>query len=412
MTCQTMRRAAIRRVRNRHLRFQIQRNILPTASFCLLLLLYVQWIRETLQSLEHLHFMDEHTSCDMYRGQYRSACYLAEAHLWSTFEDYLLIETCRNNKEECLRRKFGHGPLSLQARFSRQLIPVEDVLDDTTILRRDQFHLGKIPRSQSALSEISSTSSSTTRPYQWLGLSAFLMAMESPFERGITGEWNVLDVGCGVGGALWHLLPDGDRQSFSYHGISLSRAEIFFAEEMVRRQGLQHEKIRFDQQSFDEPLPRNTYNAIIAMESLSFSPNLENTIANLMPSLKPGGYFIIADEFVSTLPVALSLGIARKAPSMHTFLHFADVLSMHGCDLQFIREYGLEFQLEGYHTYVAQEEIPVWGFLFYPWLPGRSRRLYQLRKDQDDLYKSFRLRKVDESAGLTSYAMIVCRKEK
>ena len=403
MTCQTMRRAAIRRVRNRHLRFQIQRNILPAASFCLLFLLYIQWIRETLRSLEHLRFMDEKASCEMYDESYQSACQLAEAHLWSTYEDYLLIDSCRNSNEDCLRRKFGHGALALQARFSRQLIPVEDVLDDTTILRRDQFHLGKIPRSQSALPEFSSS-----RPYQWMGASAPLAALGDPFDGKVV-EWNVLDVGCGVGGTLWHLLPD-DRTSFSYHGIALSRAEIFFAKEMVRRQGLQHEqKIQFRQQNFDDPLPRHAYNLMIAVESLSFSPNLENTIANLVSALKPGGVMVVADEFALP-PVALSLGIARRAPSMHTFLHYSNLMDMHGCKLKYIREYGLEYQMEGYHTYVPQEEVHYLGKLFYPWLPGRSGRLYQLRKDQDDLYKSFRHRKADESAGRTSYAMIVCRK--
>ena len=407
VTCQTMRRAAVKRVRNRQIRLKIQRNILPATSFVLLLLLYVQWIRETIYCLDKLHFMDERYSCDIYSPEYREVCYLAEAHLWTTFEDYLLNDHCRHYNEECLSRKFGSGPLALQARFSRQLVPIEDVLDDNTLIRRDNFRLGKIPRSQPALPMNPATNSSI-RPHGWLGASVPSLILGDIIDKN-ADEITVLDAGCGVGGSLWYFFPD-DSVKFSYHGIALSQAEVHFAREFVRRRGMEHENIFFEQRSFDEFLPRNTYRVVLAMESLSYSPNLEDTISNLVSTIQPGGIMVVADEFAVT-PATDEMREVRRAPSMNTLSHFVSLMEKNGLSLRAVREYGIEFQFEGYHTWVPQDEVPLWGWLFYPLLPGRSRRLHQLRADQEDLYRSFRARKADDEAGRTSHAMLLFYKD-
>eukprot|EP00977_Amphora_coffeiformis_P018245 scaffold6331_cov152-Amphora_coffeaeformis.AAC.11 len=413
LTCQSMRRAAIRRVNNRQIRIKIQRNILPALSFCFLLLMYGQGIRETWQSLEALHFIThEDYSCDNFAYEYRRPCHFAEAHLWTMFEHYLLLDKCRDNDQECLTRKFGEGPLALQARFTRNLVPIEDVLDDTTSTKRELFRLGKIPHSEPALENMAFLTGGAGK--ERLGKSVPLLTMGDPFENAdLTAfrEISVLDIGCGVGAALYFLLP-ANTELFNYHGIALSHAEVHFAREMARRQGLEKARVFFEQRSFDEILPRLSYNLIVALESLSFSPNLENTMANLMSALQPGGILLVSDEFV--LPghesSVSAMAAARRAPSFNSILHYATLMEEYGCQVQYVREYGMEFQFEGYPSWVPREVVSLRGWFFNPWLPGRAKRLYQLRKGQEDFYRAIRQKKVDEKAGRTSYALIQCVK--
>lgn len=404
MTCQTMRRAAIRRVRNRHRRHKIQRNILPAASFCFLLILYVQSIREMVYTMYILHFMDADASCNIFSPLYEEVCNLAEAHLWSTYQDYLLLESCRNT-DECLIRKYGTGALALQATFSRQFVPIEDVLDETTATPRELFYLGQIPRSQSPLKN----GNSSEHPFSHLGLSVAHQTIELGGYSQKFKEWRILDAGCGVGGALWYWMPK-DTADFRYHGVTLSQAEVHFAREMVERHGLTHDKVFFEQRSYDEILPRNSYNMIVAFESLMFSPNLGNTIANLMTALMPGGIMLVADEFDLTMNSETQNAGAnlRRAPSFASYVHYSTYLEMHGCKVNYFREYGLEYHFEGYHTWFHQESP--WDWIFYPWLPGRKSRLFQLRKDQEALYRVFQKKKEDNLAARTTYSLLVCVK--
>ena len=414
LTCQSMRRAAVRRVRNRQRQILLQRNILPVLSFCCFLLIYGQMIRETWKSLKALQFITQKdNSCDTFTtNEYRRACYFAEAHLWTMFEDYLLQEKCRHNGEECLARKFGEGPLALQARFTRNLIPVEDVLNDKTSTKRELFRLGKIPHSEPALENMAFLSSGTGK--EWLGKSVPLVTMGDPFENNnstLVREISVLDVGCGVGAALYYLIP-ANTEFFNYHGITLSHAEVHFAREIARRHGVENDRVLFEQRNYDERLARRSYDLILAIESLSFSPNLENTIANLVSMLQPGGVLTVGDEFV--LPRHKSsmdaMRAARRAPSFDSILHYTALMEKYGCHVQYVREYGMEFQFEGYPSWMPQDGGSLWGWLFYPWLPGSAKRLYQLRRDQDDLYRAIRWKKADEKAGRTSFALIQCAK--
>jgi SAM-dependent methyltransferase len=158
-------------------------------------------------------------------------------------------------------------------------------------------------------------------------------------------ELRVLDVGCGIGGMLYALLPSPATLSSSssvistssssssktttscgcwerlwYHGVSASAAEIYHANLLAEAHGLvvvngakqaQHQEddddrpnlnfhlnIQFQQVDFGQPgaLPTDQYTAAIAIESLSYSQNISNTLMNLYKTLPSGGVLVVVDD--------------------------------------------------------------------------------------------------------------------
>jgi SAM-dependent methyltransferase len=310
--------------------------------------------------------------------------------------------------------------LTLHARFTRTRVALADMFGEDlaaapTLLSRDDFFIGQPVGRSAAVVDLPPIHDT---PWEWLSASvAHHTLWDDPiFQDAITSMGDglsILDAGCGVGASLWSLLPAtarADRAAFSYHGITLSQAEVFLAKEMIRRQNLTDESILVEQRSYDDPaLPRAHYNLVVALESLAFSPHLDTTIVNLVATLKPGGILVIADEF--SLPGTVStLGSIRRTPSLSTLLHYTTMLEAHGCSVRSLRDYALEFQYEGYHIWTDRPETSFWDALFSPWLPGSARRLYELQNNQRDLFHIFRDKLEDEREGRTTYALLLCQK--
>lgn len=107
----------------------------------------------------------------------------------------------------------------------------------------------------------------------------------------IRADPRVLDAGCGFGGTIfrWH-----SRIGGSYDGLTLSRVQLRVARREARRRGLDGE-CRFHLQSYDAPVAE-TYDVVVAIESLIHSRDLNTTIPNLAKSLRPGGLMVILDD--------------------------------------------------------------------------------------------------------------------
>lgn len=101
----------------------------------------------------------------------------------------------------------------------------------------------------------------------------------------------VLDAGCGFGGTIFHW---HSRLGGSYDGLTLSRVQLRVARREARRRGID-EACRFHLQSYDAPVA-GTYDAVVAIESLIHSRDLNTTIPNLAKSLKAGGLMVILDD--------------------------------------------------------------------------------------------------------------------
>ncbi|HYP28559.1 MAG TPA: methyltransferase domain-containing protein [Blastocatellia bacterium] len=112
----------------------------------------------------------------------------------------------------------------------------------------------------------------------------------------------VLDAGCGFGGTIFHW---HNRIGGSYDGLTLSRVQLRVARREARRRGIDGD-CRFHLQSYDSPVA-GTFDAVVAIESLIHSRDLDTTIPNLAKSLRPGGLMVILDDMAE-------VNIDSKAP--------------------------------------------------------------------------------------------------
>lgn len=101
----------------------------------------------------------------------------------------------------------------------------------------------------------------------------------------------VLDAGCGFGGTIFHW---HNRLGGSYDGLTLSRVQLRVARREARRRGIDAD-CRFHLQSYDAPIAGN-FDAVVAIESLIHSRDLNTTIPNLAKSLRPGGLMVLLDD--------------------------------------------------------------------------------------------------------------------
>jgi SAM-dependent methyltransferase len=104
----------------------------------------------------------------------------------------------------------------------------------------------------------------------------------------------VLDAGCGFGGTIFHWQP---RIGGQYEGLTLSRVQAAVAQREARRRGIA-DVCRFRVQSYDKPLERS-FDAIVAIESLTHSPDLQRTMSNLSRALRPGGMLLVLDDMAA-----------------------------------------------------------------------------------------------------------------
>jgi SAM-dependent methyltransferase len=101
----------------------------------------------------------------------------------------------------------------------------------------------------------------------------------------------VLDAGCGFGGTIFHW---HSRLGGTYDGLTLSRVQRRVARREALRRGID-EDCRFHLQSYDAPVA-GSYDAVVAIESLIHSRDLNTTIPNLAKSLSAGGLMVILDD--------------------------------------------------------------------------------------------------------------------
>jgi SAM-dependent methyltransferase len=104
----------------------------------------------------------------------------------------------------------------------------------------------------------------------------------------------VLDAGCGFGGTMFHWYR---RIGGTYDGLTLSRVQQRVAQRQAQRLGLQ-EVCQFYLRSYEAPLTA-TYDAVLAIESLLYTTNLQRTVAHLANALRPGGVLIMVEDMAS-----------------------------------------------------------------------------------------------------------------
>nr|WP_321236189.1 methyltransferase domain-containing protein [uncultured Psychroserpens sp.] len=109
----------------------------------------------------------------------------------------------------------------------------------------------------------------------------------------LNSDTKVLDAGCGVGyGSLFI----AKHFNCEVKGISLSDAEVKKASTFATHE-FRSSKINFKQQSFDTLEP-NSFDFIMAIESVKHTLDIDKTIDSLKNALKPNGILVIVDDIL------------------------------------------------------------------------------------------------------------------
>jgi tocopherol O-methyltransferase len=123
-----------------------------------------------------------------------------------------------------------------------------------------------------------------------------------------SGRPVVLDFGCGVGGTLFHLAERIPEARLT--GITMSPRQVELAERFAKESGVE-DRCSFalgDFQSADLGVRADT---IVAVEAFSHSDSAEAFLANAAKHLLPGGWLIIADDFLASAMDSLDAGQRR-----------------------------------------------------------------------------------------------------
>jgi cyclopropane fatty-acyl-phospholipid synthase-like methyltransferase len=345
--CQNMRRAASARVKVRNQRRRIQKTVTPILVVVGSIVLYGFTMSNFRSLLVDSGFVD---SCGGAGGDgvYQQACRLAEASLWQLlYPSYPQMVDC-TLKECVLQEGIEKYPLyALHSSVREEWIPMEQVGEG----RRRKRNILRVPPSPPT-------------SLQWLGETTVNRLVREALEEhqttttatatATTGALvKVLDVGCGVGGTLYALLPSTPHK-LSYHGISISAPEIHQAQRLASMHQLLPDTttttamdIQFTQHNFDDPL-KDTFTSMIAIDSLSFSQNIQGTLTNLVSSLQRGGTMVIVTDVVAPWaePTAIDLLVNVTAKtSLLTHAEWNQQLESHGLIIHQVRDLGLEFDL-------------------------------------------------------------------
>jgi SAM-dependent methyltransferase len=427
--CEAMRQAALNRVRMRKKRLTIQGILFPIICISVISAMYLRTMamqRHLLHQLDYIH------SCDSMPA-YAPACRIAEAWLWFKYRDSLFLLQLhlsgRNNANHLalLDQRFVESPFSMHTTLSQNAITKAELVDG---YRRQT----PIAQTKSTI-EASLTDDSS---FRWLGESTVNRlvreAIETYANRTIHPNRRILDVGCGVGASLYTLLPvmddDNDqspsRHRDSYQGVTASAAEIFFARRLLSSHSQLRDsyQIDFTQQSFDQQLPANNYTVAIAIESLSYSRNLQNTIDNIVKSLVTGGVLLIVDDVTYSDFVVPDVD-ATLRPSLLPHTAWVTALRQTNCTIVAARDLSVQYEILSDHDFTSLNQhsspwairLPVTG-LGTPWEGilahqgnAASQRWIELQEGRNQLLELWRRRQngYGEEASL-SYNMYVCVK--
>ena len=115
----------------------------------------------------------------------------------------------------------------------------------------------------------------------------------------------ILDAGCGVGGTSIYLAQKYPQMFFT--GITIVQAHVAMAESLAKKHHVTSNTCFFEQNYCHTSFPDQTFDGIIALESVIYAHAYEDLILELYRVLKPGGRIAILDGFQTEKPIPTSL---------------------------------------------------------------------------------------------------------
>jgi len=164
--------------------------------------------------------------------------------------------------------------------------------------------------------------------YDWI-------SQHIPFEK----EETILDAGCGVG---YGSLLIADQNNVSVLGISLSEKEISRAQENKSTYSAKL-RIKFELGSYDQQF-NQSFDKIIAVESIKHSRDLSYSLHNLKGALTPGGQLIILEDLYQHQDLnsdGQQLLKDYKLVDLYRFSDYYKVLGKENCELIDLSNYVL-----------------------------------------------------------------------
>ncbi|KAK2841685.1 hypothetical protein FQN49_006007 [Arthroderma sp. PD_2] len=135
------------------------------------------------------------------------------------------------------------------------------------------------------------------------------------YKLGIEEGMEVLDVGCGVGGPAREMARFTDCQVV---GVNNNGYQIARARRHSQKAGLEKQVSFFKGDFMNLDFPKNTFDAVYAIEATVHAPSLQDVYKQIFNVLKPGGRFgvyewVMTDRFDESKPEhrAIRLGIER-----------------------------------------------------------------------------------------------------
>ncbi|MCU0850641.1 MAG: class I SAM-dependent methyltransferase [Candidatus Thermoplasmatota archaeon] len=118
-----------------------------------------------------------------------------------------------------------------------------------------------------------------------------------------TGQ--ILDAGCGVGGTSIYLAKKYPQMFFT--GITIVPSHVEMAEKLAKKFNVTSKTQFFERNYCHTSFPNQTFDGIIAIESVIYAHNHEELISEFSRVLKSGGHIAILDGFRTDKPIPTSL---------------------------------------------------------------------------------------------------------
>jgi cyclopropane fatty-acyl-phospholipid synthase-like methyltransferase len=151
----------------------------------------------------------------------------------------------------------------------------------------------------------------------------------------LTAGQRLLDVGCGVGGPTVRIAR---RTGAQVTGISISKEQIIRAAAHAELAGMA-DRVTFQHANAIElPFPAESFDAVIALESLIHVPDREQVLGQIRNVLRPGGRLVLTDFYERT-PIP-----AAKLPAVQRYLRdFLFTIVQPGDYIPLLQNAGLRF---------------------------------------------------------------------
>lgn len=112
---------------------------------------------------------------------------------------------------------------------------------------------------------------------------------------------HILDAGCGVGGTSIYLAEKYPQVSFT--GITIVPTHTIMAQRFADKRNVTH-NTRFLLENYCQTsFPDDSFDGIIALESINYARSNEDLLRELYRVLKPGGRFVVIDGFRTDKPI-------------------------------------------------------------------------------------------------------------